>query len=67
MNKDLVAIFEYLEREKGIKREIVIDAIEESLKAVAYKSIRTSSVLINMSSFEICYCFQKSLSFQPVQ
>lgn len=40
MNKDLVAIFEYLEREKGIKREIIIDAIEESLRAAARKSIK---------------------------
>jgi transcription termination/antitermination protein NusA len=39
MNKDLIAIFEYLEREKGITREIVIDAIEESLRAAARKSI----------------------------
>ncbi|NGX34121.1 MAG: hypothetical protein K1060chlam1_00470 [Candidatus Anoxychlamydiales bacterium] len=40
MNKDLVAIFEYLEREKGIKREIVIEAIEESLRAAARKSMK---------------------------
>lgn len=40
MNKDLVAVFEYLEREKGIKREIVISAIEESLKAAAQKAFR---------------------------
>ena len=40
MNKDLIAIFEYLEREKGIKRDIVIAAIEESLRAAARKSIR---------------------------
>lgn len=39
MNKDLIAIFEYLEREKGITREIVIEAIEESLRAAARKSI----------------------------
>ena len=39
MNKDLVAIFEYLEREKGIKRDIVISAIEESLMIAARKSI----------------------------
>lgn len=39
MNKDLIAIFEYLEREKGIKREIVIKAIEDSLRAAAKKSI----------------------------
>ncbi len=46
MNKDLVAIFEYLEREKGIKRDIIISAIEESLKAAARKSIKG---LINVS------------------
>lgn len=43
MNKDLIAIFEYLEREKGIKRDIVIGAIEESLKAAARKSISGAS------------------------
>lgn len=43
MNKDLVAIFEYLEREKGIKRELVIQAIEESLQAAARKSIMGAS------------------------
>lgn len=39
MNKDLIAIFEYLEREKGIKREIVVEAIRESLELAAKKSI----------------------------
>ncbi len=43
MNKDLIAIFEYLEREKGIKRDIVISAIEESLRAAARKSITGAS------------------------
>ncbi|KAF3363201.1 Transcription termination/antitermination protein NusA [Chlamydiales bacterium STE3] len=43
MNKDLIAIFEYLEREKGIKRDIVISAIEESLVAAARKSISGAS------------------------
>lgn len=43
MNKDLVAIFEYLEREKGIKREIVVDAIQESLLIAAKKSIHGAS------------------------
>lgn len=40
MNKDLLAIFEYLEREKGIKREVVIAAISESLRAAARKSVK---------------------------
>lgn len=39
MNKDLVAIFEYMEREKGIKRELLIGAIESALKAAAIKSL----------------------------
>ena len=38
MNKDLIAIFEYLEREKGIKREIVINAIEESFAQLPEKA-----------------------------
>ena len=40
MNKDLLAIFEYLEREKGIKRSAIIDAISESLKVAARKSVK---------------------------
>ncbi len=56
MNKDLVAIFEYLEREKGIKRDIVIHAIEESLQIAARKSIQgitNVSVSINSKNGEI--------------
>ncbi len=37
MNKDLVAIFEYMEREKGIKRDVVIQAIESAILAAARK------------------------------
>jgi N utilization substance protein A len=46
MNKDLVAIFEYLEREKGIKRDVIISAIEEALRAAARKSVKD---LLNVS------------------
>jgi N utilization substance protein A len=56
MNKDLVAIFEYLEREKGIKREIVVNAIEESLQIAARKSIQgltNVSVSVNSKTGEI--------------
>lgn len=62
MNKDLVAIFEYLEREKGIKREIIIAAIEESLKAAARKSIKgllNISVKINPKTGDIEVTAQK--------
>jgi len=37
MNKDLLAIFEYLEREKGIKRDLITKAIEEGLMLAARK------------------------------
>lgn len=40
MNKDLVSIFEYLEREKGIKREVIISAIEEALLVAARKGMQ---------------------------
>ncbi len=56
MNKDLVAIFEYMEREKGIKREVVIGAIELALKAAARKSIKEEanvSIQINSKSGDI--------------
>lgn len=43
MNKDLIAIFEYLEREKGISRDVIIEAIAESLRAAARKSISGAS------------------------
>lgn len=43
MNRDLIAVFEYLERERGIKRDVVITAIEESLRAAAKKSIAGAS------------------------
>lgn len=37
MNKDLLAIFEYLEREKGIKRDLIIKAIEDGIMIAARK------------------------------
>ncbi len=56
MNKDLVAIFEYMEREKGIKREILISAIETALHAAAKKGIKDEanvSVEINHKTGDI--------------
>lgn len=40
MNKDLLAILDYLDREKGIKRNIVLQAIEDALYAAAKKSVK---------------------------
>ncbi|MBS0621304.1 MAG: transcription termination/antitermination protein NusA [Verrucomicrobia bacterium] len=64
MNKDLVAIFEYLEREKGIKRDIIVTAIEESLRAAARKSIKgmiNVSVSINSKTGTIDVTAQKEV------
>lgn len=64
-NKDLIAIFEYLEREKGIKREIVINAISDSLRAAARKSVKglgdQVSVEINPKTGEIDVYTQKKI------
>lgn len=65
MNKDLVAIFEYLEREKGIKRDVVISAIEESLYVAARKSIHGGlinvSVQVNSKTGDINVTAQKEV------
>ena len=64
MNKDLVAIFEYLEREKGIKRDVIIGAVEESLRAAARKSIKgliNVSVNVNPKSGDIEVIAQKEV------
>ena len=64
MNKDLVAIFEYLEREKGIKRDIIIGAVEESLRAAARKSVKgllNVSVAINPKTGDIEVIAQKEV------
>lgn len=64
MNKDLLAIFEYLEREKGIKRDIILGAVEESLLAAARKSIKgllNISVHINPKTADIVVTAQKEV------
>jgi N utilization substance protein A len=64
MNKDLVAIFEYLEREKGIKRDIIITAIEEALRAAARKSVKdllNVSVTINSKTGSVDVTAQKEV------
>lgn len=65
MNKDLIAIFEYLEREKGIKREFVIQAIVDSLRAAARKSVKglgeKVSVEIHPKTGEIDVFTQKKI------
>ena len=70
MNKDLVAIFEYMEREKGIKRDVVIGAIETALKAAARKSIKDEAnvaVQINPKSGDIEVVCEKEIVEEVLQ
>lgn len=39
MNADLIAVLDYMEREKGISRMVLIEAIQESLLSASKKSI----------------------------
>lgn len=64
MNKDLLAIFEYLEREKGIKRDVIINAVEEALRAAARKSVKgliNVTVKINAKTGNIEVVAQKEV------
>lgn len=64
MNKDLLSIFEYLEHEKGIKREFIIEAIEEALLVSARKGQRgmgNVSVSINSKTGEISAIAEKEI------
>lgn len=64
MSKELLAIFEYLEKEKGIKKEIIIHAIEESLAAAAQKSVEGASnvtVKIDPKTFNINVFCEKEI------
>lgn len=64
MNKDLVAIFDYMEREKGIKREVLVGAIESALKAAARKSFKDDaniSVQINHKTGDIDVLCEKEI------
>ena len=64
MNKDLLAIFEYLEREKGIKRHIIIQAIEEALLVAARKGhqgINNLQISIDSKTGEISSFTEKEI------
>ncbi|MDX8431377.1 MAG: transcription termination factor NusA [Candidatus Algichlamydia australiensis] len=64
MNKDLVALFEYLEREKGIKREIIIGSIEEALELAARKSVEgitNANVRVDPNTGEIDVTCEKEI------
>jgi transcription termination/antitermination protein NusA len=39
MNSDLLAVLDYMEREKGIKREVLLEALSGALLTAAKKSV----------------------------
>ncbi len=57
MNSDLLAVLEYMERDKGISREVLIEAIESSIQSAARRSdegpARDLTVTINPKTGEI--------------
>ncbi len=64
MNKDLLAIFEYLEREKGIKRDTIVKAIEEALLTAARKGLQGMNnvqITVNPKTAEISAIAEKEI------
>ncbi len=64
MNKDLIAMFEYLEREKGVSRDVVVNAIEEALITAARKGGRgmtNISVNVNKKTGDILAMTEKEI------
>lgn len=56
MNNELLAVLEYLERERGLDRETLIRAVEEALLTASRKSIRSADdlkVVIDRKTFDI--------------
>ncbi len=60
MNGELLAVLEYLEREKGISRDVLIEAVTSSLVSAAKKSagpVKNLSVEIDRETGNIkAYC-----------
>jgi len=55
MNAEFIAMLDYLERERGIKREILLEAVSNALLSASKKSVGASRELridINPIKFE---------------
>ncbi len=64
MNKDLLAVLEYLEREKGVKRELVIKALEDGIMLAAQKgklAMNNVTVTIDPKSGDISSLAEKEI------
>ena len=56
MNNELLAVFEYLERERGLDRETLIHAVEEALLTASRKTIQHADdlkVVIDRKTYDI--------------
>src|SRR5437763_14465935 len=57
MNAEFIAMLDYLERERGIKREILLEAVSNALLSASKQSVGASRDLridINGKTGEIC-------------
>ncbi|OGN61848.1 MAG: transcription termination factor NusA [Chlamydiae bacterium RIFCSPHIGHO2_12_FULL_49_11] len=64
MNRELIAIFEHLEKEKGIKRELVAKAIEDALVLAARKGnkhMNNVTFSVNAKTGEISAIAEKEI------
>lgn len=64
MNKELLSIFEYLEREKGIKRELIAKAIEDSMIVAARKGnlhMNNVTVSVDLKTADITAVAEKEI------
>jgi N utilization substance protein A len=56
MNNELLSVVSYLERERGVNREVIIQAIESAVQQAARKSLEVSNdlrVVIDRKTLEI--------------
>lgn len=64
MNKEMLAIFEYLEREKGVKRDVVVSAIEDAMMVAARKGqqgMNNVTISIDSKSGEMTCVAEKEI------
>ena len=45
MNTEFIAMLDYLERERGIKREILLEAVPNALLSASKKSVQRSRAI----------------------
>jgi NusA N-terminal domain. len=50
MNAEFIAMLDYLERERGIKREILLEAVSNALLSASKKSVGASAICASTST-----------------